>query len=241
MKIFRRLRQKWIKTDFKKYFLYAIGEIVLVVIGILIALGINNRQEDKRLQKYHRDTAAQVLVQVKEDLELIKDFRENDIYELEHNFLRYFDRAHDTLRTSPEKVVSLMFSIANLEVSDRATVLIDNADLRNSEYENILIDIAQTYKKHLKPLYGMDEILLLTIGENLEYLRNQVPWFEDLMIDLRCNYDCQVFIKTDQSYRNRMANMRFTYIHGYGGIVENFYDNLKAREKELSAFLHQKN
>jgi hypothetical protein len=36
---------------FNKYFLYAIGEIVLVVIGILIALQINNWNESNKLKK----------------------------------------------------------------------------------------------------------------------------------------------------------------------------------------------
>ncbi|NND26350.1 MAG: hypothetical protein HKO80_00750 [Flavobacteriaceae bacterium] len=40
---FRRLREKLLSQNkFSKYLLYAIGEILLVVIGILIALGVNN-------------------------------------------------------------------------------------------------------------------------------------------------------------------------------------------------------
>jgi len=44
--IFRKIRQGLISEGrIKKYLLYAVGEIVLVVIGILIALGINNANE----------------------------------------------------------------------------------------------------------------------------------------------------------------------------------------------------
>lgn len=43
IKFFRRIRQKMLtENKFNKYFLYAIGEIFLVVIGILIAFQINN-------------------------------------------------------------------------------------------------------------------------------------------------------------------------------------------------------
>jgi len=46
IKIFRKIRQNMIKENkVSKYMLYAIGEIVLVVIGILIALSINNCNE----------------------------------------------------------------------------------------------------------------------------------------------------------------------------------------------------
>ncbi len=44
IKFFRIIRQKLLNQNkFSKYLIYAIGEIVLVVIGILIALQVNNR------------------------------------------------------------------------------------------------------------------------------------------------------------------------------------------------------
>ncbi|MDT0551718.1 DUF6090 family protein [Urechidicola vernalis] len=43
IKFFKKIRQRLISENkFSKYLLYAIGEIILVVIGILIALSINN-------------------------------------------------------------------------------------------------------------------------------------------------------------------------------------------------------
>ena len=48
IKFFRRIRQNMIKENrASKYMLYAIGEIVLVVIGILFALQINNWNIDQ--------------------------------------------------------------------------------------------------------------------------------------------------------------------------------------------------
>jgi hypothetical protein len=45
IKVFRKIRQKMLtENKFGKYLLYAIGEIILVVIGILIALQINISQ-----------------------------------------------------------------------------------------------------------------------------------------------------------------------------------------------------
>tara|TARA_R110000868_G_scaffold79992_1_gene227275 strand:+ start:216 stop:980 length:765 start_codon:yes stop_codon:yes gene_type:complete len=52
MKFFRKIRQKLVaKNKLRNYLLYAVGEIILVVIGILIALAINNGQENKILEK----------------------------------------------------------------------------------------------------------------------------------------------------------------------------------------------
>ncbi|TXD49572.1 MULTISPECIES: DUF6090 family protein [unclassified Polaribacter] len=50
IKFFRKIRQKMLlENKISKYLLYAIGEIVLVVIGILIALQINNKNENEKL------------------------------------------------------------------------------------------------------------------------------------------------------------------------------------------------
>jgi len=52
IKFFRRIRQKLLRENqFSKYLLYAIGEILLVVIGILIALQINNWNEKIKTQE----------------------------------------------------------------------------------------------------------------------------------------------------------------------------------------------
>ncbi|MEH6779913.1 DUF6090 family protein, partial [Maribacter arcticus] len=46
---FRIIRQQLLaENKFSRYLLYAIGEIVLVVIGILIALSINNWNENRK-------------------------------------------------------------------------------------------------------------------------------------------------------------------------------------------------
>ena len=52
IKFFRKIRQNLImENNIGKYFKYAIGEIILVVIGILIALQINNWNEERKDNK----------------------------------------------------------------------------------------------------------------------------------------------------------------------------------------------
>lgn len=52
IKFFRQIRQKLLaENKVIKYLLYAVGEIILVVIGILIALQIDNWNEQKKLRK----------------------------------------------------------------------------------------------------------------------------------------------------------------------------------------------
>ncbi|MEL6483526.1 MAG: DUF6090 family protein, partial [Bacteroidota bacterium] len=52
LRFFRKIRQNVLaEKQFSKYLLYALGEIILVVIGILIALQINNWNERRQLSK----------------------------------------------------------------------------------------------------------------------------------------------------------------------------------------------
>ncbi|GMN08666.1 hypothetical protein MTsPCn5_40580 [Croceitalea sp. MTPC5] len=75
IKFFRKIRQKLLSENkFSKYLIYAIGEIILVVIGILIALQINN-SNNKRIEK---EREFKYLTNIK--LDLIKD-----IESLEYN------------------------------------------------------------------------------------------------------------------------------------------------------------
>ena len=52
LRFFRKIRQQLLtENKFSKYLLYAIGEITLVVIGILIALAINNWKENRIVEQ----------------------------------------------------------------------------------------------------------------------------------------------------------------------------------------------
>lgn len=57
------------ENKFTKYLLYAIGEIVLVVIGILIALQINNLNETKKEQLMLKASLGSLKLNLNEDIE----------------------------------------------------------------------------------------------------------------------------------------------------------------------------
>lgn len=83
IKFFRKIRQKLISENkFSKYLIYAIGEIVLVVIGILIALSINNWNEDRKLKQLKREYLYSLKRDLTADLTLLNEalfYAENDI------------------------------------------------------------------------------------------------------------------------------------------------------------------
>ena len=59
IKFFRKIRQQMLtENKFSKYLLYALGEIVLVMIGILLALQVNNWNENQKKRNIETDVIA---------------------------------------------------------------------------------------------------------------------------------------------------------------------------------------
>ena len=77
IKFFRKIRQNLLmENKTGKYFKYAIGEIILVVIGILIALSINNWNEEIKNRAFEKEILEQIranLIKDKLTLESIQD------------------------------------------------------------------------------------------------------------------------------------------------------------------------
>ena len=76
IKFFRKIRQNLLMENLptrqagktSKYFKYAIGEIVLVVIGILIALSINNWNENRKIKKENYLLSKRLLDEVNKNM-----------------------------------------------------------------------------------------------------------------------------------------------------------------------------
>ena len=63
-----------------KYIRYAIGEIILVVIGILIALSINNWNEDRIRDDLTRVYLKNVVDDLKGDIKTMKNIKGNNTF-----------------------------------------------------------------------------------------------------------------------------------------------------------------
>ncbi len=69
---FRKIRKQFADDNMPvKYMRYAIGEIVLVVIGILIALQINNWNENRKNKKHFKVTLDHLYTSIKVDLDIL--------------------------------------------------------------------------------------------------------------------------------------------------------------------------
>ena len=73
----RKIRKSMIESQSgKKYLIYAIGEIALVVIGILIALQINKWNEERKDRNLEKEYIGRLKIEM----------QENEVFFLVHGF-----------------------------------------------------------------------------------------------------------------------------------------------------------
>lgn len=74
IKFFRNIRQSLLsKNKIRNYLMYAVGEIALVVVGILIALQINTWNEERRDRKAEHQILLNLLSDLKSNEVILKD------------------------------------------------------------------------------------------------------------------------------------------------------------------------
>ncbi len=90
IKFFRKIRQNLImENKTGKYFKYAIGEIILVVIGILIALSINNWNDVRKNKNYEQEILFLINQNLKNDSIALSNefFKAKEANELTNNLI----------------------------------------------------------------------------------------------------------------------------------------------------------
>jgi len=168
VKFFRKIRQSVLtQNKVSQYFFYAIGEILLVVIGILIALNINNANEKRK----NKEKITSILLEIQKDLKTditnaisvfdnymtadsIQDLILNDKYTLEdykekraqrlglyyNDFIvqtNGYDNLMRNIDNVPEDYYPLLEDLKHLYVTVKSNVDVYNTRIRKTVYDNV--------------------------------------------------------------------------------------------------------
>ena len=118
IKFFRKIRQQLItQNKFSKYLLYAIGEIILVVIGILIALQLNNYNDYKK----ERIEEARILSSLTKDLSNDVD-QLDEIMEREKFVIERIDSMISLLNSPDQNRLTEFLKLSRAIISFRSFV-----------------------------------------------------------------------------------------------------------------------
>ncbi len=223
----------------RSYIKYAIGEILLVVIGILIALQINNWNEGRKDKIYKNKVYAQVQQDLQRDIlhidniiELYKEKNER----LEEIINReipksYYDTINESNFKYCKKCLCDITYYNNFSYSDKGYQLLKLLnESHNTENDTLSYKILDFYKAFI-PLFEHDiqmltEIMNETIDEFQKY-----DWYVDWAYYNAYNKDYLKYIFESEEYRNKCVRYLI-----YS--KSNYLRDLKGYKKYAAGLLH---
>ena len=233
LKFLRRIRQKLIiEGNGRRYFFYAIGEIILVVVCILIALQINNWKEGRKDTIIEREYLTRLKGDIKFDIQRIDDYilnRYNRKIESLENGKTYFQGNYiikDTLQFLQDIGYGGVFGNVAVNLSKNTyNELISTGNLRKIKSDVLRTEIINYYENTNAFDKGSQNYISGYIN-----FTNSFTAFNTNNPSYISEFDQKLLlkrIKTEEYYR--LANAELTLAHR----ISNWYLLIKKSAKEL--------
>lgn len=223
IKFFQHIRQSLInQNQMGKYFKYAIGEILLVVIGILIALQINNWNQNRLQQKQLKSVYERTLTDINNDIQeltaivkhhdsieyifkrVINDSITPDLFDVGLSRLITANSAITTLNTAGVNQLKALntndsLSLKIIEIYDQMKlVIIDNLEIDiNQESEDLQKIFMEKYDWY-------PEYMTKTIMQN-----NSSKALQDYFLNSK-EYKHQVVNNYNLRYANYVVSLKMS-------------------------------
>ena len=202
LKIFRRIRQQLISENkFNKYILYAIGEIFLVLIGILLALAISD-WNDARIDK---QAEIRTLIELKKGV--LIDFDTITVKQAEINksiadlhFLQSLIKNKDYPYSKElDTLFGVVYGIRMLSPNSAFYEDLKATGLKLIKDETIRLQIVQLFENNYKALNWINELEMSINDVNRTYYLNN---FYDLTFSKYATPNNFKLVWTDSYYHN---------------------------------------
>ena len=248
IKIFRKIRYNLIEKNKTspndsvgragRYLKYAIGEIILVVIGILIALSVNNWNELQKLNEREISVAKELYIELNENLTSVKN--QLELWETRDNKI--------------SEVITLI-ETENITINNREfdSILIyviglSNFKLKQSKFQRIISLENFEFKK--SPLLINDMLSLNDMYTTLMqyYYQNDESYHQLLLPYLIENYSMENFNniitgkKTESKvdFNELLSDLKFAnLIHSAEGNSKPFVQRIKIAIKQMETLKNQ--
>ena len=180
LRFFRQIRQRLLTNNkFSKYLLYAVGEILLVVIGILIALQVDNWNEEQKTEVEIRAIFARVLTELENNIE--ESERIFRYYEVEDSLaymLSLGQLGKDDIRVEYPgdwhpalRVNAVLYHELSL-VQSSYNQLINNIDDIPDNYLNIVDELVDLYETNKEAILFHQNRLIRSQARNEERIKD---------------------------------------------------------------------
>jgi hypothetical protein len=218
-----------------KYFKYAIGEIVLVVIGILIALSINNWNEKRKLNDSIISIYSIVKSDLLSDIDLIDkvlvntQFRDSIFKQVINRKITY----DDYLKCN--QCMTILSGFADLKLKTRGLELLkQSSTVINSYQNNLSIDINEFYSFFLTEINASTEEVTIDWKDNRLYFKKNMTWFEDYT-NREINEEFIKYALSSIDYRNRVISFNELYYVIYLSHLRKYKEEAKKLINKLNS------
>ena len=228
IKFFRKTRQNFIMNNqSSKYFKYAIGEIVLVVIGILIAVSINDWSESRK-QKQELENIYSI---IKTDLSNDMDHIDSVIsgYQKRESILNNILDGKLTREDyyNCDFCSRVIIGYEDLTINKNGYNLLAKYNNNSNSYVDPLQqNIMQFYTKQMVELHADDVIIAEDLRSNYKDWKNNYTWYPDFITKKNLDGFIEYAIN-NPDYKNRVANFYFLHIKVYVPLLKNFNKEAK--------------
>ena len=176
---FRKIRKQLADQNKPlKYLRYAVGEIVLVMIGILMALQVNNWNEERKDQNELRNILQSIVVDMKEDVKEVnwssESFKEEN--ERIKSFLDHEDYSGFT-RDSLEQSLETFYVDPNYRMNSFQR-LMDSGITEYGKYEEVVASIKEYYEYAIPFFKPFEEDLKQTVQRSSHFWRFEQNTYE---------------------------------------------------------------
>jgi hypothetical protein len=225
IKFFRKIRQKLLtENKFSKYLLYAVGEIVLVVIGILIALNINN-QNEQRIKKEKLDA---IYIEVQRELaqNIKKTTTIIDFYEKKDSivYLALNDKLtkEDYIKNPSFAHVIRYYQVVNIQNKGYLN-LMDKLDILPTSFKPILEKINIVYESNKSSIDAINEDFTQFMRDDITKMADTKSWYVEFAYKGNFNDEILEYLVNDPFYKNKVFEYNI------------YYENLKLQAFKVNA------
>lgn len=205
LKIFRKVRHQMIKNNkVTTYLLYAIGEIVLVMIGILLALQVNNWNQERTKKNELKNILKTVALDLKADT-LVANGLITYYKEIDKTGKRVINGEISTENFEEcPYCLSLITVYKPFNVQTKGYNLLTNFSDNNAvDSDTLVTTITQFYPQLMGLIEDSNEFIKEEALNNIESFK-QYDWFVD-WTQGRIDEETKAYFSESEDYRKRVA------------------------------------
>ena len=230
---FRKIRQKLLrKNRVTRYLVYAVGEIILVVIGILIALSINNWNETRQLEMVELQLLEEMAVELEEqqkDLIFNIGYHEaaKNSAELLLRLLQNQGSYHDTLK----RHFSNVYQFTVLNNRQNAFAALKSKGITLIQNDSLRFLISGYFEERVPQQLLAQEV---TIKQNVEMSHRHLELFQGFSWE--DSFEPWDF---EELKKNRAYLSWLSYVKGNRSFETKSFNSTLARNKQLIAAIKE--